>query len=128
MPYLAPVMELLKQLDRYTEAEIMAAVLTSFYTIFIKTDAPDFGASTETAPGKVKDMEMGPGMINALAPGEEVQFPNAMRPNAGFDPFVMSILRRDRCRVGAAVRDPGEAFHRFLFRRPRRTARGMEVL
>jgi lambda family phage portal protein len=106
VPYLAPVMELLKQLDRYTEAEIMAAVLTSFYTIFIKTDAPQFGGepSSETAPGKVKDMEMGPGMINALAPGEEVQFPNAMRPNAGFDPFVMSILRQ----IGVALELPFE--------------------
>jgi lambda family phage portal protein len=105
VPYLAPVMELLKQLDRYTEAEIMAAVLTSFYTVFIKTETGDLGVPVPAAPaGKATDMELGPGMINVLNPNEEVQFPNAMRPNAGFDPFVTSILRQ----IGVALELPFE--------------------
>jgi lambda family phage portal protein len=105
VPYLAPVMELLKQLDRYTEAEIMAAVLTSFYTVFIKTETGELGVPVPAAPaGKATDMELGPGMINVLNPNEEVQFPNAMRPNAGFDPFVTSILRQ----IGVALELPFE--------------------
>jgi len=38
VPYLAPVIESLKQLDRYTEAEIMAAVVSSMFTVFVKSE------------------------------------------------------------------------------------------
>jgi capsid protein len=38
VPMLAPVIEALKQLDRYAEAELMAAVVSAFFTVFIKTD------------------------------------------------------------------------------------------
>ncbi|MDR1360979.1 MAG: phage portal protein [Rickettsiales bacterium] len=41
VPYLAPVIESLKQLDRYTEAEIMAAVVSSLFTIFVKSESED---------------------------------------------------------------------------------------
>ena len=40
-PLLAQVMEPLKQLERYTEAELMAAVVASMYTVFIRTSTPD---------------------------------------------------------------------------------------
>ena len=40
-PVLAPVMESLKQLGRYTEAELMAAVVSGFFTAFIKSEAPE---------------------------------------------------------------------------------------
>ena len=39
VPYLAPVIESLKQLTRYTEAELMSAVVSSFFTAFVKTEA-----------------------------------------------------------------------------------------
>ena len=34
-----PCWESLKQLDRYTEAELMAAVITAAYTIFVKSSS-----------------------------------------------------------------------------------------
>jgi len=37
VPYLAPIIDCLKQLARYSEAEIMAAVVTSYLTVFIET-------------------------------------------------------------------------------------------
>jgi lambda family phage portal protein len=39
VPYLAPVIECLKQISRYTEAELMAAVVQAFFTAFIKLNA-----------------------------------------------------------------------------------------
>ena len=39
IPYLSPVIELLKQLTRYSEAEIMAAVISSFFTGVIETES-----------------------------------------------------------------------------------------
>lgn len=105
VPYLAPIMELLKQLDRYTEAEIMAAVVTSMFTVFIKSETGDAALGTSpSSPVKEGEIELGTGKIVGLAPGEDVSFPNAMRPNAGFDPFVTSILRQ----IGVALELPFE--------------------
>jgi lambda family phage portal protein len=39
VPYLAPVIESLKQLGRYTEAELMAAVVAGMFTVFIEQAA-----------------------------------------------------------------------------------------
>jgi capsid protein len=35
LPYLAPVLEALKQLGRYTDAELMAAVVAGMFTVFL---------------------------------------------------------------------------------------------
>jgi capsid protein len=114
IPLLAPVIEHLKQLDRFTEAELMAAVVSAFFTVFIKT--PDEGA------GLLPDMTPRPGRrrrrrppIRATStwarrrrwaprPGEEAQFANPMRPNTAFDPFVLAILRQ----IGVALELPFE--------------------
>src|SRR5690606_1093629 len=42
-PYLAPVLEPLKQLDRYGDAELMAAVISAMFTVFIEKDAQQSG-------------------------------------------------------------------------------------
>ena len=114
VPYLAPVIETIKQLDRYTEAEIMAAVVTAMFTVFIKTPedangagplAPPSGSLQPNAiPGQPSGVSMGPGMINQLGPGEDVSFANTLRPNSGFDPFVVSILRQ----IGVGLQLPFE--------------------
>ena len=64
IPYLAPVIESLKQLDRYTEAEIMAAVISSMFTIFVKTESDEglkpmvpMGAE-DTAPARNSDYKL----------------------------------------------------------------------
>lgn len=47
VPMLAPVLEALKQLGHYTDAEITAAVLSAMFTVFVKqgvaSDARPFG-------------------------------------------------------------------------------------
>ena len=53
VPYLAPVIESIKQLTRYTEAEIMAAVINGLFSVFITTEdagMPDFGSDSEINP------------------------------------------------------------------------------
>lgn len=104
MPYLAPVIEPLKQLAQYSEAEIMAAVISGMFTVFIKRAEggdPDVQIGGE-ADGA--DMELGYGAIGDLGPGEEVQFANPGRPNASFDPFVKAILQQ----VGVGLQIPME--------------------
>lgn len=101
---LAPVMEQFKQLGRYTEAELTAAVVSGMFSVFIKTDLPTGGSMLPgTIPGQVGSANITPkgtgltqmqsGMIMDLAPGEDVQFANPNRPNTAFDPFTASILK-----------------------------------
>lgn len=56
--YLAQVIEPLLQIRRYTESELMAAVVESFYTAFIKTEAPTdenpFNQTDPDVPGEPK--------------------------------------------------------------------------
>jgi lambda family phage portal protein len=107
VPYLAPVMECLKQLDRYTEAELMGAVVSAMFTVFVKTQGGD-GLSTEagfaddqigpssntTLVDPRKQIGLGNGSIVDLVPGEDVSFADPKRPNTAFDGFVTSILRQ----------------------------------
>ena len=44
VPYLAPVMEPLHQLGRYTEAEVTAAVVSAMFTVFVKGETGAVGA------------------------------------------------------------------------------------
>lgn len=97
VPDLAPVIELIKQLGRYTESEIMAAVVSSMFTVFVKTEGG--GLDLEKMPGTTKtdsteDYELGNGAMVGLAEGESVDFANPSRPNTAFDPFVLSMLRQ----------------------------------
>lgn len=105
VPYLAPVIEPLKQLDRYTEAEIMAAVISGMFTVFVKTEgdgvAPFAGGNGVATDD---DYKMSNGAILDLAPGQDVSFADPKRPNTAFDPFVMAVLRQ----IGVALELPFE--------------------
>lgn len=112
VPYLAPVIEALKQLTRYTEAELMAAVVSGFFTVFIKTEGPSsdqpfgdmFRGEDKVAPDDPTVYEMGYGAINVLNPGETIEIANPNRPNSQFDAFVNAMSRY----IGAALEIPQE--------------------
>lgn len=69
VPYLAQVIEPLLQLRRYTEAEIMAAVVQSFFTAFVKTEAgaddmpfnEPISADQDEVSKDPNEYELGPG-------------------------------------------------------------------
>lgn len=116
MPYLAPVIEPLKQLGRYTEAEITAAVISGMFSVFVTSDAPTspLGPGIPGIPGMVRGQQVVPqgnkiqklqsGMIVDLKPGEKIETVSATRPNTAFDPFVMSVLRQ----IGVGLELPFE--------------------
>ena len=109
VPYLSTVIELLKQLTRYTEAELMAAVVSSMFTVFIKssndqgfpqtTTTSDFGQNAAN-----EEMKLGTGAIVGLGMNEEISTANPGRPNTAYDPFVMGILRQ----IGSQLEIPFE--------------------
>ena len=106
IPYLAPVIETLKNMSRFTEAELMAAVVSSMFTVFIKggfnPGLADIDPDGDPSPkGQVK---LGTGAVVDLADGEDVEFANPARPNAQFDPFFKAMCRQ----LGAALEIPEE--------------------
>jgi lambda family phage portal protein len=113
VPYLAPVIEAIKQMTRYTEAEIMAAVISSMFTVFVKTNGPssenNFGemVSPDQQVSKKENesvYEMGIGAVNVLAPDEDIEIADPKRPNTAFEPFMNAMCYQ----IGAALEIPHE--------------------
>ena len=117
IPILAPVIEPLKQLQRYTDAELQAAVISGMFAVFVKMDPEAFQDMFDqdgkaaylqssmgwdgTVNGSALD---GAGKAINLLPGESVESTNPGRPNALFDPFVQAIVRQ----IGVALELPFE--------------------
>jgi lambda family phage portal protein len=98
-PLLSPVIESLKQITRLTESELMAAVVSSFFTAFIKTESgeeldvdfdEDEGVKQNSANQNQK--EMGPGTVVQLANGESIDLASPNRPNGAFEPFFNTMV------------------------------------
>ncbi len=105
VPYLAPVIEPLKQLGRYTDAELMAAVVSGLFTVFVKSEAgSDSLLSGSDVSDKSRDYELGQGSIIEGLPGDSIETIDAGRPNKEFSPFVDAILMQ----VGVALELPKE--------------------
>ncbi len=111
VPYLAPIIEMLLQFRRYTESELMAALVQSFFTAWIETEtnqsiipvnevgASDIiGANGEAqsavpTTGGQNDYAMSPGSVIHLKPGEKIHFGNPNIPTAGFETFTKTICK-----------------------------------
>ena len=118
VPYLAAVIEPLKQLSRYSEAEISAAVISAAFAVFVRMDAEAFDSlfsdtadqkaylqSASKWDGSVPTADMsGPGRAVNLLPGESIEAPALGRPNSEFDPFVQAVLRQ----IGVGLELPFE--------------------
>ena len=120
VPYLAPVIEPLLQLRRYTDSTLMAALVQSFFTAWITTKtnpaeipinevgAGDIAGIPSANPiendlsGSENEYEMGPATTLHLAENEDVKFGNPNIPTASFDEFVKAICRQ----IGAALELP----------------------
>lgn len=118
IPDLAPVIEVIKQAGRYIDAELMASVISSKFTVFIKSDR-DGGGGDPYAPGggmgggasaddddddEARDLRLGDGLVYELDEGESIETANPGRPNAAFDPFVTALWRM----IGGAIGVPFE--------------------
>ena len=99
--YLSPVIGKLKDLSRYSEAEITGAVTAAALTVFTRMNADIFEKFLDDksqqdvmAASRAWDGTLRPGTAVNLMPGEEVEIPANNRPSANFDPFFMAIIRQ----------------------------------
>lgn len=113
VPVLAPIIETLKQVSRYSDAELMAAVISGMYTIFVTSESSNADSLEGGLPSddeidfdddSDEDIQIGNGAVNFLREGEKVYESNPGRPNSAFDGFVTSMFRQ----IGVALEIPYE--------------------
>lgn len=92
---LAPGLADLQDLERYMEAEKLAALEAACLTGIVKTNAPNTFAANYTKSSKRPDYnrihEFGPGKWHYLAPGEEASILYPNRPNTAFGSYIKEL-------------------------------------
>ncbi len=114
VPFLSPIIELIKSMERYTEAEVTAAIINSFYSVFIENVGDPTtmsfqrsildGDSVLTAEERAENYELGAGTINVLGSGEKVVFSDPKRPTSSFESFSNQITKL----IGSTLEIPYE--------------------
>lgn len=121
VPYLAPVLTALKQVSRYADAELVAAIMRSFFTLFFTSTSKSsvagdisgvLGASTYEGEGtdpqepvvNASEYHLGPGTINALPKNIDVKSVGVDGGQATFDSFVTQFVKQ----ISASLNIPYE--------------------
>lgn len=110
VPLLAPVIEQLKQIGRFTDAELAAAVINAFLAITIESESSDtpIGEGGIDPEDQIDDspnaVEMGPATVLGLPPGQKAKVQESVRPGANFQGFVTAICQQ----IGSALEIPIE--------------------
>lgn len=121
VPYLAPILEALQKLERFSQAELTAAVISAMFTVAIKhtpsedpslmgqspmwdDDSDDPNKPQAAGDNTGSDLTLGEGAVWDLEEGAEPVPINPNRPNAQFDPFFTAVVKE----IGAALEMPSE--------------------
>lgn len=104
VPFLAPIIETLKQLERFTDAELTAAVISGLFTGFIVTDNADGIAGVDLREREDEEPAFGSGTMVHLKQGEDVRFGASGRPNSNFGSFIDAVCQQ----IGTALEIPQE--------------------
>lgn len=114
VPYLAPVLETLKQVSRYTTAELTSAIIKSFFALFFTSQAGSsdldniLGTHDKDDPMApvvdVSEYGLAPGTMNALPRGVDVKSIDASNSQSTFEPFVTQLIKQ----IAAAIGQPYE--------------------
>ena len=119
VPLLAPALETLSQLSRFSNAELMNAVVSAMFTAFIKQDNNTGNTGKVLGVGEDKfkkpngdqgkkyegtELSMGYGNFGVLEPGQDLVFANPNRPNSRFEVFFNAMLKQ----IGTALEIPFE--------------------
>lgn len=108
-PYLSPVIETLKQISRFTEAELTSAINKAFFSMFFTqslgnlTNNQILGQSDEPCLD-VDEYRVENGMMVALPAGIDVKSIDNSTSQSAFDAFISSLLSQ----VAAGVNLPLE--------------------
>lgn len=108
LPILDPIIATIKQLTRYSDAEVDAAVNSAAMALFLTMDSEAFeNILSDDERAKVLAAATGwDGTIDSgkavnLMPGENITSPTPGRPNPNFDPFFGAML--NICSMGLGM-------------------------
>ena len=110
LPILAPIIATIKQLTRYTDAEVDAAVNSAALALFLEMDGETFADQTIFSDAEREkvlaaaggwDGTIESGRAVNLMPGEKINSPTPGRPNPNFDPFFGAML--NICSIGLGI-------------------------
>lgn len=116
VPFLAPVIESIKQVSRYADAELVSAVIKSFFSIFFVENwqsagfelnqvLPEAEEETRAEMDKVmREYKLGAGTLTKLPKGVDVKAIDRSNAQSTFDPFITAFIKQ----VGAALNIPFE--------------------
>ena len=117
IPMLAPVLSVLKQLDRYVDAEVDRAVKSALFLAFVTTQDGDGSAvlgpdavETRRAYYREKKITLDHSTVVGLFPGDDVRFSDPKAPNAAAESFLATFARL----IGAALEIPHEVLMRHF--------------
>ena len=107
VPLLAAVIESLKQIERYADAELTSSIIKSFFSVFFVQ--PESNMTLNEITGEppeldLKEFKLGSGTVSALPKGVDVKAINRQDSQNVFDSFVTHFIKQ----VGAAVNLPFE--------------------
>jgi lambda family phage portal protein len=107
---LAPVLEPLKELDRYRESEQIAAENAGNQVMVIENPTIEtYGAYGQPSPesdtqttteADNDELVLAPGMIAELGPGQKSKIETPGRPNPNYEPFVIAIAKQVYAALG----------------------------
>ena len=114
VPFLAPVIEVIKQMSRYADAELTSAVIKSFFSIFFTqpvnsnlefNEIAGQGEQDPSAPCvDVSEYRLGSATMAALPRGVDVKSIDSSNAQSTFDVFTNAFLMQ----IGAALNIPYE--------------------
>ena len=113
VPYLSSVIEPLKQVSRYTNAELASAIVKSFFSLFFIQPNQNYdinemlrngGEMPEEAELDLKELKLGSGTLNALPRGVDVKTVDSGQSASAFPAFVGKLTQQ----IGSALGIPAE--------------------
>jgi len=111
VPILAPVIDTLKQVTKYSEAELTAAVINAMLAVAVTRELGDSTSvnAVEYDEGqepwnRPDNYNLGAGTWIDLPPGDKLNVINAERPSDRFDPFFTACMKQ----IGMALGIPFE--------------------
>lgn len=101
VPVLAPVIESLKQVSRYSDAELAASIIRSFFALFFTKERNNFNLNMIQEDDSVApDFKVGSPSVTDLPPGVNVQSVDTAKQTSVFADFTQAFLKNICAAVG----------------------------
>lgn len=106
VPVLAPVVEAIRMLGEYSQAELERTVVSALFTAFVKSGSGLGLANPAGTPAELDEtqIKLGKGSVVDLGQYDDIKFAQPTSPNTAFDGFITAFSRF----IGMALGIPSE--------------------